>query len=41
MQFVRIDGEMSINQLQAAIDRFERYSNIRIMLITLGTGAIG
>jgi SNF2 family DNA or RNA helicase len=41
MQFVRIDGGMTLEQRRDAIMRFERQPDIRIMLLTLGTGAVG
>lgn len=41
MQFVRIDGAMTLVQRRDAIVAFERQPDIRIMLLTLGTGAVG
>jgi SNF2 family DNA or RNA helicase len=41
MQFVRIDGGMTLEQRRDAIILFEREPDIRIMLLTLGTGAVG
>lgn len=41
MQCVRIEGAMSLEQRRVAIEKFEGDPNVRIMLLTLGTGAVG
>jgi SWI/SNF-related matrix-associated actin-dependent regulator of chromatin subfamily A3 len=41
MECVRIEGSVSVEQRRVAIGRFKRDPNIRIMLLTLGTGAVG
>lgn len=39
--FVRVDGGLSQSQREKALAEFQDSSSIRVLLITLGTGAVG
>jgi SNF2 family DNA or RNA helicase len=39
--FCRVDGIMRPMQRQAALEEFQRSSSVRVLLMTIGTGAVG
>lgn len=41
IQFVRIDGDTPISQRQSILDTFTSNDDIRVLLMTTGTGAYG
>ena len=40
-QFVRIDGSLSLEQRRAAINRFQSEQDLKIMLLSSGSGSVG
>jgi SNF2 family DNA or RNA helicase len=39
--FARIDGTYTLSQRQKVLEDFDQNSSVRILLMTLGTGAVG
>lgn len=39
--FARVDGSMSFSQRQQAFHSFKTSSHVNILLMTIGTGAVG
>lgn len=39
--FARVDGSMSFSQRQQAFQSFKTSSDVNILLMTIGTGAVG
>jgi SWI/SNF-related matrix-associated actin-dependent regulator of chromatin subfamily A3 len=41
LAYVRIDGDNELEERRVAIERFKLDPDIRVMILTLGTGAVG
>jgi SWI/SNF-related matrix-associated actin-dependent regulator of chromatin subfamily A3 len=41
IEFARIDGTLTLPQRQKVLEDFDQTSSVRILLMTLGTGAVG
>lgn len=41
IEFARIDGTFTLPQRQKILEDFDQNSSVRILLMTLGTGAVG
>ncbi|PLB50322.1 hypothetical protein P170DRAFT_463556 [Aspergillus steynii IBT 23096] len=41
MSFCRVDGKIAPTQRQAVLEEFQRNSAVRVLLMTIGTGAVG
>lgn len=41
MSYVRIDGSLGLDQRRRVIERFQSEPNLRIMLLTFGSGSVG
>ena len=41
LPYTRIDGSLSLQQRRVAIDSFKTDLNLRIMLLSFGTGSVG
>lgn len=41
MQFVRIDGSCSLEQRSVAIERFQTERDLKVMLLSIGSGSVG
>ena len=41
LQFARIDGSLSLEQRRAAINRFQSEQDLKIMLLSFGSGSVG
>lgn len=41
LQYARIDGSLTLDQRRAAINRFQSEQELRIMLLSFGSGSVG
>ena len=41
MAYARIDGSLGLDQRKAAIERFQSEPDLRIMLLSFGSGSVG
>lgn len=41
MKHVRIDGNLTVPQRRTAVDKFQNTPDIRVMLLTYGSGSVG
>jgi SWI/SNF-related matrix-associated actin-dependent regulator of chromatin subfamily A3 len=41
IKYARIDGDCTMSQRQKVLDDFDEESDVRILLMTTGTGAVG
>ncbi len=39
--FLRVDGSLSLNERKKVLNDFRDKDNVRVILMTLGTGAVG
>ena len=41
LQYARIDGSLTLEQRRAAINRFQSEQDLKIMLLSFGSGSVG
>ena len=41
MKYTRIDGSLTLEQRKAIIQRFQSESDVKVMLLSFGSGSVG
>lgn len=41
VRFTRVDGDMDLSNRESALMEFQKNASVRVLIMTIGTGAIG